>query len=166
MKFSTGSLPIGVREYSFVADAGSAGLDNRFFGDVTVLARVEKSRNMIELKVAIRAKAKLVCDRCAKELEREISAKYRMVYFFHERDTGSYPEEDITILPSENTVINITDDVRQYTHLTIPLKVLCTKECKGLCRICGSDLNFNSCSCVETSTDPRWEQLNKLLKQN
>lgn len=165
MKFNTGSLPIGVREYSFVADAGTAGLDDRFIGDVAVLARVEKSPKMIELKATIRAPAKLVCDRCAREFEKEMKVKYRMIYFFHEHDTGGYPEEEITILPSENTVIDISDDVRQYSQLTIPLKVLCDKECKGLCRICGSDMNVNSCSCVESSTDPRWEQLNKLLKQ-
>ncbi len=166
MKLNTGSLPIGVREYSFAEDTRTVGLDDRFLGDVAVLARIEKTARMIELKATINVKANLICDRCAGEFVRNIKTNYRMVYFFSEDETGGYPKEEVAVLPSENTVIDISDDVRQFTQLTIPLKVLCKSECKGLCQICGSDLNVNTCSCDESYIDPRWEQLNKLLNQN
>jgi len=159
-------LLLGVKEYSFVEDTGTVGLDERFTGDVAVLARVEKTQKLIELQATIRVTAKLICDRCAEEIEKIIQTKYRIVYFFSEDDRGGYPVEEIVVLPSENTVIDISDDVRQFIELTIPLKVLCGDECKGLCQICGTNLNLNTCSCTDTYIDPRWEQLNKLLNQN
>ncbi len=166
MKINTGSLPTGVREFSFVEDTGTVGLDDRFFGEIAVLAQVEKTSKMVLLKAILHAKANLTCDRCAEAFVSDIKKEYRTVYFFNEEDTGGYPKEEIVILPSDNTVIDITDDVRQFTQLTIPLKVLCQPECKGLCQECGTNLNKNTCSCTATYVDPRWEQLNKLLKQN
>lgn len=166
MKLNTGSLSIGVKEYSFVEDTDTVGLDERFTGDVAVSVRVEKTQKMIELQAAIRVPAKLVCDRCAEEFEKFIQTNYRMVYFFNKADSGGYPVEEVVILPSENTIIDISDDVRQFIQLTIPLKVLCRNDCKGLCQICGTNRNVNTCECTDSYIDPRWEQLNKLLNQN
>jgi uncharacterized protein len=166
MKFNTGSLSIGVREYSFLEETGTVGLNDRFFGDVSVLARVEKTSKMIELQASLKVNARLICDRCAEEFITTISKTYRMVYFFDENDKAGYPEEEISVLPSENTIIDITDDVRQFIQLAIPLKILCRIDCKGLCQLCGTNLNENTCSCDDSFIDPRWEQLNKLLNQN
>jgi len=166
MKLNTGSLPIGGREFSFVEDTGTVGLDDRFIGDIAVLAKVEKTAKMVELQATIRVQAQLVCDRCTEEFTKEIVKKYRVVYFFNKDDSGGYPEEEVVILPSDNTIIDLTDDVRQYVLLTIPLKVLCRQDCKGLCQICGTNQNNTTCSCTVSHIDPRWEQLNKLLKQN
>ena len=166
MKFNTGSLSIGVREFSFIEDASTVGLDDRFFGDVSVLARVEKTSTIIELQASIQVKANLICDRCAEKFVRDIRTKYRMVYLFNENDRGSYSAEEVTYIAAESTMIDISDDVRQFTSLTIPYKVLCRDECKGLCQSCGTNLNHSECTCTESHIDPRWEQLNKLLNQN
>jgi uncharacterized metal-binding protein YceD (DUF177 family) len=34
--------------------------------------------------------------------------------------------------------------------LMMPLKPLCAEDCKGLCRVCGGDLNLKTCGCVDT----------------
>lgn len=166
MKLNTGSLSIGVKEYSFVEDTGTVGLDERFTGDVAVSARVEKTQKMIELRATLQVKAKLVCDRCAEVFEKNIQTTYRIVYFFNQDDSGGYPVEEVVVLPSENTVIDISEDVRQFIQLTIPLKVLCRDDCEGLCQICGTNRNLKTCECTDSYIDPRWEQLNKLLNQN
>lgn len=166
MKFNTGSLPLGTREFSFVEDSEIVGLDDRFLGDVKVLARVEKTTRMVEVKASVSVRAKLVCDRCAEEYIKDLRTTFRIMYLFHEEDKAGYLEEEIVILPSEYTVVDITDDVRQYILLTVPLKLLCSEECKGLCSECGTNWNVGTCSCSESYVDPRWEQLNKLLNHN
>jgi uncharacterized protein len=50
--------------------------------------------------------------------------------------------------------------------LSIPLKVLCKDDCKGLCPRCGINLNDTSCSCDTTDTDPRWAPLSKLKDES
>ena len=40
--------------------------------------------------------------------------------------------------------------------VSLPLRVLCREDCKGLCTVCGQDLNQRECGCERKPTDPRW----------
>ena len=40
---------------------------------------------------------------------------------------------------------------------------ICSEECKGLCPICGQNLNDGECSCDKEQTDPRFDILDNLL---
>lgn len=46
--------------------------------------------------------------------------------------------------------------------LTLPIKPLCSEECKGLCPQCGTDLNKETCDCGSQGGDPRLEVLRNL----
>jgi uncharacterized protein len=63
---------------------------------------------------------------------------------------------------------NDTIDARQLLHDTImlskPMKPLCNDDCRGLCPLCGQDLNKGTCSCTRDNSDPRWDALKKLMK--
>jgi uncharacterized protein len=43
--------------------------------------------------------------------------------------------------------------------LALPSRRLCREECKGLCPVCGADLNAGECACEPGGTDPRWSAL-------
>ena len=45
-----------------------------------------------------------------------------------------------------------------------PTKVLCREDCKGLCRICGQNLNTGSCDCEDPGLDPRMSVVRDLFK--
>lgn len=49
----------------------------------------------------------------------------------------------------EGSEIDLTDCVRENLLLQIPMRVLCSPECKGLCPVCGSNRNLVSCTCLE-----------------
>ncbi|MGB9809870.1 MAG: YceD family protein, partial [Caldanaerobacter sp.] len=51
-----------------------------------------------------------------------------------------------------------------FVILSLPMKFLCKEDCKGLCPICGTNLNYGSCSCKREDIDPRLEVLSKLLQ--
>ncbi|MGN0141496.1 MAG: YceD family protein [Roseburia sp.] len=36
-----------------------------------------------------------------------------------------------------------------------PMKVLCNEDCKGICKVCGMNLNKGECGCQRTELDPR-----------
>ena len=42
------------------------------------------------------------------------------------------------------------------------MQPLCRPDCRGLCPVCGVDLNQQSCSCGKDDIDPRWEKLKNL----
>jgi uncharacterized protein len=47
--------------------------------------------------------------------------------------------------------------------LSLPIKRLCDEQCKGLCQVCGADLNEGECGCVVEEIDPRLATLRDLL---
>ena len=71
---------------------------------------------------------------------------------------------DFEIGPDETTYIDgYYLDVDQLIHdealLVWPERVLCRKDCRGLCSICGHDLNDGPCGCEHTQTDPRMAKI-------
>ncbi len=58
--------------------------------------------------------------------------------------------------------VDISDDLRESILLELPSYPVCSGDCKGLCRQCGSDLNQGECGCATTSGDIRWGDLDKL----
>jgi len=71
-------------------------------------------------------------------------------------------DSDIKVACGEDLDINHL--VREAILLALPLKPLCSLDCKGLCPVCGTDLNTSSCDCHKERSDPRWDKLKDFLK--
>ncbi len=69
------------------------------------------------------------------------------------------------MLPLKGDSIDLREPVMESILLELPVKVLCSEECKGLCPICGADRNVEECSCSIHEVDPRMQQLKRLLEQ-
>lgn len=48
---------------------------------------------------------------------------------------------------------------------SMPSKVLCKEDCKGLCPVCGQNLNERDCGCDRTVGDPRMEKFKELFEK-
>ena len=48
-------------------------------------------------------------------------------------------------------------------YVLYPMKVLCSNDCKGICRSCGQNLNMKSCNCDNDDIDPRLMGLKALF---
>ena len=70
-------------------------------------------------------------------------------------------EEGAFTLDSHHT-LDLTEAIRQYAIINLPMKPLCRQNCAGLCSTCGADLNNHQCDCSR-STDSRWSPLLDLL---
>ncbi len=66
-------------------------------------------------------------------------------------------EESFTI--SSQNELDLTESVRQYAILAIPIKPLCKEDCRGLCQSCGKNLSEGTCTCKAEPGDRRWEAL-------
>ena len=79
---------------------------------------------------------------------------------FHVEEDADEPD---FVLIDDNSAIDLSVMARDAVVLDLPLQVVCTPACKGLCPQCGEDRNKTSCGHVEASApDPRWEALRKL----
>ena len=58
--------------------------------------------------------------------------------------------------------VDITPDMREDLLLQVPPFPVCSKRCRGLCSLCGADLNRGSCSCGPEGRSDMWSALDNL----
>jgi uncharacterized protein len=166
MKIQLGGLSEGLHEYHFRVATGDLNLGPEFRQPVAVSASVEKIGNQVFLSASLEARCTFTCDRCLTEFERVLEPRYRMIYVFEEAEADRFDPSEVHVISPALTAIDIADDVRQTLHLSVPLKLLCSETCKGLCPHCGTNWNLASCSCHDERTDQRWEALKKLQNRD
>ena len=67
--------------------------------------------------------------------------------------------------PLHHEQVDLEPLARETLLVELPLAPLCRQECRGLCPICGEDLNRGACHCPPATGDPRWEALDELRDQ-
>ncbi len=164
MKISIANLSEGVHAYHFSAEPEHLALGENFTKQVSVDVALDKASREIFLKVKATTSGRFVCDRCVGEFNRDLVAAYRMAYMYDEREKENYGDDEVHFIREGTTVIDISEDIRQFLLLSVPLKLLCSDQCRGLCPRCGQNWNHGTCSCKTEETDSRWEKLEKHFK--
>jgi len=72
---------------------------------------------------------------------------------------GSFSLEDADLDWFDGKTIDFDPILREQLLLALPMQVLCREECRGLCSVCGQDLNVKSCGCELKASDPRLAKL-------
>ncbi len=158
------NLSDGSYNYKFEGEVAEIGLSKSYTGSYETNIELSKFQDQIILNSETKIKAGMVCDRCGEKYDQVIKSKHKMVYLL--RGTEEENESiDIVYLNADADKINIKDDVRDYALLAIPMKKLCSEDCKGLCYKCGKNLNEGVYECNETEIDERLKPLLKLKKQ-
>ncbi len=85
------------------------------------------------------------CSRCLEEFTEKIKIELE----------EEIPREEINNL--EN--VDLTHLLKENILLSIPIKLLCSEDCKGLCPVCGQNLNYEQCDCKKENVDPRLAKL-------
>ncbi len=168
MKIKISNLSEGTHKFRFVEPVESVGLDVPFEGKIEVEVELKKTHNQIILDSSILTNTKFDCDRCTVPFNKTLSVKYEMVYFLGVKPIAS-KSDNLTYLTPETDLIDITNDVRDFSMISVPMKKLCNEDCKGLCYKCGKNLNEGDCSCNKDETDSKWLPLIELknkLKTN
>ena len=80
----------------------------------------------------------------------------------HTLVTSLNDEENDELILVEDMHFELDPLVREDIFLTLPSKILCKEDCKGVCQFCGANLNEGQCSCKKP-VDPRLEALKQLL---
>lgn len=163
LRINISKLPEGTHQRSLEATAEEVGLDSRFSKDVRVEATLEKTSRQLLLRVDTKTGGVFTCDRCLEDFEKEVSSTYHVVYVSDGTPDG-VDQEEVQILPPEANTIDIGEDVRQFTVLSLPIKLLCREDCAGLCPTCGTNLNKDVCRCEKVKIDSPLSGLQKFLK--
>jgi uncharacterized protein len=84
-----------------------------------------------------------------------------------ERDDelGSFAPQEVDLEVYSGKEIDLDPIVREQLLLALPGYPVCNEDCKGLCSVCGTNLNERDCKCDRHVPDPRWAGLKDMLKQ-
>ncbi len=152
------------RDYEVSDEVDIAGDGN--FREVRGKVRLLRTHRGILVRAELNTEIELTCSRCLRSFRSPVTLKIEEEYIsVVDIVSGTplpTPEEPGAFVVDEHHVIDLTEAIRQYALLAAPMKPLCKEDCAGLCPVCGSNLNQESCRCSEPVTDPRWSELSKL----
>ncbi len=105
------------------------------------------------------------CSRCLGEAEVVVPVSFSVEI----PDTGdrrddqkSVDEDEVIPRITRQGDLDVQERVLEEIILSIPLRILCDPDCKGLCPVCGVNLNETTCECERDPVDPRLAALQKL----
>lgn len=161
--------PVGEsREYSVTEDISSIE-DLAATAPITGTARLTRTNRGILVTAKLSTRVRLTCGRCLRDFEQDVSLEFTEEFLATVDISTGMPipvdePEAFTIGPDH--VLDLSEAVRQYGLLSIPIRALCRSECAGLCPTCGKDLNEGTCGCGAETADPRLAKLRQLLDQS
>lgn len=153
--------------------ACKAGQDDLGFrkGDPQIKDVLKVTADIARTRTGARAKGRLEgilvheCVRCLGSYESFVNISF--LGYYHSRDLelrGSNKDSD----HQENEVggmdaregyavienrISLVEMLHEQIILAVPIKTLCSLGCRGLCQVCGQDLNRGSCHCREIQVE-------------
>ena len=156
--FNTDGLKYPIDYELSLASVEVSGL-NPITGPARVAGCVENNAGIVTLTAKVQFNYEAPCDRCAKDVKREFSfpVEHTLVVALESGDNDDF-------LEVPNMRLNLDELVEEDVNLALPSKYLCNENCKGLCSVCGKNLNETQCDC-KAPIDPRMEVLLKLLEE-
>ena len=130
--------------------------------DVHIVVKHVKNRELM-IKGEGRVLLEIPCDRCLEAVPTEF-----ILEFTKNIDLDDSNDEQAMELDEKNYIdgYNLDVDKLLYNEILIgwPMKILCREDCKGICNMCGQNLNEGTCDCEDTSLDPRMSVIRDVFK--
>ncbi|MEW6720280.1 MAG: DUF177 domain-containing protein [Thermodesulfobacteriota bacterium] len=124
--------------------------------DAELQLSVESGEMLVE--GSFEAEGESPCDRCSDTVPVRFGKAFQTVLM----PKGEGPKgagavelhaEDMDVGYYDGKGIEVNDVFWEQVALEIPLKVVCSEDCKGVCPTCGANRNREECSCA-TRPDP------------
>ncbi len=146
-------------------------VNTKFPASVDLLLGCTRRGLEINCRGIVYTTVEVQCVRCLEPFPVEIREEIN----FMVRLTAGAPlsvelwEEDIARVDPQTGKVNLSPRVRDAVLLAIPQYPLCSPDCKGLCPVCGANLNKTTCEHMKSENtqriiDPRWDTLRQYLE--
>lgn len=117
----------------------------------------------LQIKAEAKVCVRVSCDRCLQHMNQELVLNFVKCVDLNVSD-ADLPEG----LDESNFINGYHLDVDKmiFNEMLIgwPMKVLCSEDCKGICNLCGHNLNRGVCDCEDAQIDPRMSVVRDLFK--
>lgn len=131
--------------------------------DVQGTLQVSVTDDGVALEGDLEAHTELGCSRCLERYEQSLTLQFTEIYSFSPAREKDDDQKEQRLPP--DAVINLGPLIREYALLDIPIKHVCREDCKGLCPVCGANLNEEDCGHRREEIDSRMVKLKELLDE-
>lgn len=125
---------------------------------IDVSCLITKTSGTVYIKGSLSGLLDICCSRCLEKTKLSIGGDFAYSLI----PAKAEQSEDLELKPEELEIsfyqgdfIDLAPIICEQIILQIPMKVLCSEECKGLCQHCGINLNKSSCNCSSDVMDSR-----------
>ncbi len=112
----------------------------------------------IRLRASFAGNFEQMCARCLEPVEQPLEGIFDLIFrpcgADDEAGEHAITEDETEIGYYEESGLLLEDAVREQVLLTLPGRILCQEDCKGLCPHCGINRNLATCECVKKPMDP------------
>jgi len=128
-------------------------------------AVAELAGSEIHIRGRVGTSLEACCDRClvsvAIPVGRDFDLFYRPLSTIARTEEVELPEDELDVGFFSGNGIELSDVVTEQVILAMPMKVVCRTDCRGLCPVCGTNLNLEKCSCLPTPENSPFSFLKK-----
>lgn len=132
-------------------------LTKPFTSPIKVVGKAVNTAGIATLTYCVDFTLSLNCDRCLEPFA------HRFNYSFEQILVSSLSTDNDEYILVEGGSLDLDELVLSDILLNLPSKLLCSRDCKGLCPKCGANLNHTTCLCAKKEIDPRLAALSDLL---
>ncbi len=133
------------------------GQNINFTSPMHLQGSIKNINGLLYLTLECSADYTSLCGRCLDPVDSKLDFSIKEVFSKTESEN-----DDIIILDSNE--IDLKEIAEQGFYCALPIAVLCSEDCKGLCPSCGVNLNKDTCDCETDDIDPRLIALKDFLK--
>ena len=161
---------IGAQEdFAFVwKDLSEDGGEFSLIKPIQVNGHVSNQGNFLELVMRIKTEVMLPCSRCLDEVKLPLDLEVADQYYSEAEwsNLSEVDEEDSSaVFLLAGDWLDLKKIVRENILLNLPMRIICTPDCPGICPKCGQNLQEGQCNCRRQELDPRFAVLAQLKKK-
>lgn len=138
------------------------GLD----GPLRVEVRIKRTGDKFILDGNLKGGVLVRCDRCLEPYHADLDSDLHLYLQTKppaEKEGGDTEvellDEDMEVEYIQRDELNLDEIVREQVFLSLPMKNICREGCKGLCSVCGVNLNQAECGCGKETGHPAFQKL-------
>lgn len=159
LNVSTVKSPGWLTNFSDISKLNRENSEIAFDSDIFVTLEISKAIKNIYVNGDIKFRLTSSCARCLDDVRKDIQQKVSLILTLKK---DSFVLETGGMDFYEGDTVDLSDYIREQIALSIPMRILCEVECKGLCNKCGINLKEGSCECANEWADTRFAVLKNI----
>ena len=170
MKIDLSKIESEPARFAEALDLDADGLDaDRVAGPISV--RLEGTVRSVAGRFVVvgraGARGRLSCGRCLEPVDWKMESEFEVELALAESAPMdaelALDDAELDVVFLEEPILDLNELAVEQVMLELPIRILCTEQCAGLCPRCGANRNLDGACRCEPETDPRWAALEELV---